>query len=409
MSTPTPFNVTSPADILSYVPHVLGFQPKDSLVFLTMTGKRIGATLRLDLPGPDTDLFDYASGAGSFLQSDTGADGVLMVLYTDQEWTDPAEPPYLELVHCLDLVLDASGLQLRDGWLVGGSHWREYFCDDGSCCPWPGHPRGTITDSRLNAEMVYQGSSYADSLETAVGNLSQESHEDIKRLCGDYQAAYSAGWGSKGLGREALRVWDVVISATKGKPAASPTDTPEVTAFLLAGLAATPIRDCLPVLAALGLDAALSGAAASGAFRGKKTHVAIPAECTAMLSSRPAAADAGPQTSSADAASAFGGVFVGTYAGALDWERLDALHAVLLALSPLASGSSRAALLTILAWIEWARGRGSRAHLYLQESVRVAPGYALARLLTELIGSGALASWTRQRDRAWQSESPHAA
>lgn len=409
MSTPTPFNVTSPADILSYVPHVLGFQPTDSLVFLTMTGKRIGATLRLDLPVPGTDLLDYASGAGSFLQSDTGADGVLMVLYTEQEWTDPAEPPYLELVHCLDLVLDASGLQLRDGWLVGGSHWREYFCDDGNCCPWPGHPRGSITDSRLNAEMVYQGSSYADSLESAVGSLSQESHEEIQRLCGDYQSAYSAEWETRGLGCEALRVWDVLISGTNGKQTASPTDTPQITAFLLAGLAATPIRDCLPVLAALGLDAALSGAAASGAFRRGETHIAIPAECKELLRSRPAAADADLLTSSAAADSAFGGVFVGTYAGVLDWERLDALHAVLLALSPLATGSSRAALLTILAWIEWARGRGSRAHLYLQESVRVAPGYALARLLTELIGSGALASWTRERERAWQSESPHAA
>ncbi|MHA7276182.1 DUF4192 family protein [Arthrobacter sp. Hz1] len=64
-----PFQVTSAADILSYVLHTLGFQPAESLVLLTMCGKRVGATLRVDLPDEDVDPGDYAAGVCSILAS----------------------------------------------------------------------------------------------------------------------------------------------------------------------------------------------------------------------------------------------------------------------------------------------------------------------------------------------------
>lgn len=41
---------TAPADILAYIPHSLGHHPSESFVLLTMNGKRLGATLRIDAP-----------------------------------------------------------------------------------------------------------------------------------------------------------------------------------------------------------------------------------------------------------------------------------------------------------------------------------------------------------------------
>jgi hypothetical protein len=54
------FAVTSPADILSYILHALGFLPDESLVVLTITGRRLGVTLRVDLPIGDRDPLAFA-------------------------------------------------------------------------------------------------------------------------------------------------------------------------------------------------------------------------------------------------------------------------------------------------------------------------------------------------------------
>ena len=42
--------ISSPADILSFIPHTLGFAPRESFVFITMRGNMLGATLRVDAP-----------------------------------------------------------------------------------------------------------------------------------------------------------------------------------------------------------------------------------------------------------------------------------------------------------------------------------------------------------------------
>lgn len=417
------FSVTTPADILGYIPHALGFQPKESLVMLTLTGKRVGATLRVDLPAAGADHLDYASGICSFLQSDTGADGVLMVMYTDEPWIHPDEPPFEDLVHCLDLTLDAAGLVLRDGWLVTETLWRDYFCDDAGCCPWPGHPRQSITDSPLSAEMVYRGSSYARSLEAAVEGASPQpwvTASDAQRECAAYVDRFAGSWNALSLFTETVLMWDAAFdSAAHAGPHPGPQADPPVWAglmggstetvgFLLASLNCKTIRDSVLVLAALGPATAVGGARGCGLLSGEAPAFPLPDECLALLGDRlPVNMDLLPaHQSSMDG---FTGVLVGQYDGRLLWERMDCAHRLFSWLSAGAAGVPRAALLAMLGWIEWARGRGSRAHVYLQEALREVPDYTLALLLSELIGRGALATWSRKKEFAWQNESPHAA
>jgi hypothetical protein len=50
MNAPEHLIISGPEDILGYVPHTLGYWPTSSLVAMTMQGKRLGATLRVDLP-----------------------------------------------------------------------------------------------------------------------------------------------------------------------------------------------------------------------------------------------------------------------------------------------------------------------------------------------------------------------
>lgn len=403
-----PIKVSTPADILSYVPHILGFQPRESLVFLTMSGKRVGATLRLDLPSPDTDPLDYAATVRDYLESDSSADGVLMVIYTDTAWTEPDSPPHLPMVHCLDLVLDAAGLALLDGWLVSSTHWRDYFCEDASCCPWPGHPLTRITESILNAELVFQGSTYAESLEAAVGTVDAVHNEEIHRLTSIYMERWHGRWDRSSLGRDCLSLWDALIM--DAGDAGSTGEAPEVLAFLLAGLASAPVRDSVIVLAAAGLSAAQAAAVESGVLPADPEEVELPEACEAVkrgLDAGEAVQLVAPETAG-NPAYLFREVFLATFS-APDWDRLDAAHALFLRLTTVASGQPRSALLSILGWLEWARGRGSRAHHYLQEALEETPGYTLAELLLALVGTGSLAPWARRRETAWTSDSRRAA
>lgn len=51
-----PLRVTDPADLVAAVPALLGFRPRESLVLISLggpSGRRIGLTLRVDLPPPE--------------------------------------------------------------------------------------------------------------------------------------------------------------------------------------------------------------------------------------------------------------------------------------------------------------------------------------------------------------------
>ncbi|WP_323961541.1 DUF4192 domain-containing protein [Arthrobacter sp. JZ12] len=413
MTSNAPISVSNPADILSYIPHVLGFQPQESLVFLSMSGKRIGATLRLDLPMAEADPLDYAQSVRSYLEADTSADGVLMVLYTDRAWREPCSPPYADLVHCLDLVLETGGLGLLDGWLVSSSHWRDYFCLDAACCPWPGHPLASITESVLNAELVYQGSAYEQTLEAAVGTLASVPSENIQRLTSVYSEQWKGKWDRTSLGRDSLILWNALIT--------NPDDTqfgrgPEPIAFLLAGLQCAAIRDSVIVLSATGLAEALDATEHSGVLPVAPEEQIVPPECALLLSRQAAAdqdeADGGSSVptcpSRPEPAALFREVFLATLA-APNWTRMDCAHTLFLRLAGITCGEPRSALLSILGWIEWARGRGSRAHRYLQEALAETPGYTLGELLLALVGTGSLSPWARSRETAWTSDSRSAA
>jgi hypothetical protein len=206
--------ITGPEDILGFIPHSLGYWPENSLVAMTLQGKRLGATLRVDLPEPggasggrrgggggggggdpaagapgravsrrraragrrDT-LAGFARHVVSYLQADDAADGSLLALFTDADIdgdtatatdgasaTDTAtvgERPrgaWAGLLKELELALEAAGMPLRDAWIIGPEFWRNAYCSDPECCGSPGRPVEQIRNSRLNAEMVFRGS-----------------------------------------------------------------------------------------------------------------------------------------------------------------------------------------------------------------------------------------------------------
>jgi hypothetical protein len=145
---------TDPADILAFIPHTLGQAPTDSFVALTVQGKQLGATLRVDAPFRQ-DPVDYAQTIVSYLTADEKATASLLVIYTDENTAENARP-YSEHVQALRTELETAGMPLKDAWLVTSEMWRNYLCGDTVCCP--DESLDAITTSTGNAAMIYRGS-----------------------------------------------------------------------------------------------------------------------------------------------------------------------------------------------------------------------------------------------------------
>ncbi|MDK1327429.1 DUF4192 family protein [Arthrobacter sp. zg-Y1143] len=456
-----PYRVCAPADILSLIPHTLGFEPRNSLVLLALCGNRLDATLRLDLPParglkPGTSAA-YALNACRFMASDPRADGVLLAMYTDEPWIQPAHAPYRSLIRRMAKEFGAAGIPLQDGWLVGPDTWRNYFCVRPHCCPWPGTPRQQIADSMLNTELVYRGSAYASSLENAVGESFPPpwgNHEQVAEAQERFTALVGGQWNGKAQFRGTLLLWAKATEtdgagsgsadpgsadpglAGSGDPApaggSAPAvatrlrEDPELAGFLLASLQDRSVRDTLLVLGAAGAQAALAGAEANGLTSRQAQPPVFPAPAlpSEPLHSEPLPSEplrgtrargtlapvpfAGQDTGRAEgrptAAADFRNILVGTSPTVPDWNMLDRTYAVFRDLVPVAAGDPKAALLCLLAWIEWARGRGSRSDVFLQHALDESPGYRLALLLRELLGTGVLPDWARSRAGSWPGE-----
>ncbi|PPB50207.1 hypothetical protein C4K88_05990 [Arthrobacter pityocampae] len=462
--------VSSPADILSYIPHALGFLPSESLVVLTTAGRKLGATLRVDLPDAGADPLGFAHGVLSFLEGDLDADGTLVVVYTEEPWGLGAPAPRSGTVLTLEDVLDTAGLPVRGGWLVSRSAWRDFFCLEEECCPWPGHPLDTVAHSALNAELIFGGSAFDASAPDAVlraapsvaerATARTAAPDAVIRAVETAQAHYAAccagRWTTPDQFRATSALWDAVLHRFGEFDAEA---EPDVAGFLLASVEARAVRDFLLVSACLGSAAAVDGAAGCGLLtpgpradtpstpdggpaaagvlpevrRCGPLHDAVAAVRAAGVAAevdagldpesefeagpdadpgpggRPEAGSdarypeprtAGPASCGAGALR-YADVLAGRYPGAIAWDRVDAMSILLARLAAVSDGESCAAALTMSAWFEYARGRGSRAAVFLDAAERAVPGYRLARLLHELLRRGGLPVWARSRTTAW--------
>lgn len=426
MTVPEHLTITGPEDILGFIPHSLGYWPSDSLVAMTMQGKRLGATLRVDLPdiAADPDLRQFSRTVSTYLEADDAADGTLLVLFTNNGWTNAAggggapdgpersaghgEDHHRALLAALGTALDAAGMPVRDAWFVGDVYWRNANCSDPLCCPLRGRPVDEIRDSRLNAEMVFRGSSVREAPAALASGVPSPA-EPVDQRVGDFERQ----WGGELSGRrrsrrqfdDVLDVWTCVMSGTAGGPL-----SPALAGYLRACLRVPPWRDAILVMTAAGRQAAELGAEQFGIFDADDglPVVASPLE-------RPAA---GPERGDgARGAGAmvratvpgYGDVLLGLAPAVPDWRGLGKLERLLLELARCGGGEAKAAALTALGWIEWCRGRGSFAHALLNQAAGEHPGYRLAELLAEVVRRGTLCGWAARRESAWQRFEPDAA
>jgi hypothetical protein len=339
----TPVSARSAADILAYVPHALGFAPRESFVFLTLHGNQLGATLRIDTPqAVEPDKF--ARMVLGYLSSDTDADGVLFIAYTDQP-TIGGTKPYSAHAQALDNVLDAAGMPIKDSWLVSSKSWVTYFCEDEDCCA--PHPVEEISDSAVSAQLVFEGSN--PERETIAdpdftGNTANR--ERIAEILAGWTITDPTDWTAPVMA-ENRALWQETIGT---KP------TKDTALQLVAALHTPAIRDRVMV----------------------------------------------DTISTNDDLGTFAEVVIGRYTGRPDWERVDATQELVIELFRFTPPEARTPLFALLGWLNWYKGRSSIAAAYLTKARDADPGNRLAQLLTQLVDTGILPECVKHQTTAYQ-------
>lgn len=426
MTPPDHLKITGPEDILGFIPHSLGYWPENSLVAMTMQGKRLGATLRLDLPGGSptggpagskggmpggvSALADFARTVASYLAADDEADGSLLALFTGR---DGGAGPWAPLLAELELALREGGMPVRDAWIIGADFWRNAYCTDPDCCA-PGRPVEEIRNSRLNAEMVLRGSMVGAAPGAAAEPPQPEDPAALEAEL-DWAKKFFRRRRSRTQFTQVLDVWARVLHAVPARqlrPGPTPDLPVGLAGYLRASLCVQAWRDAVLVMAAAGHAAAERGPVEFGIFDGSAGPPApmppldgFPAAAPPLGAGSPPGGTGGHPPE----APGYGEVLLGLAPAVPDWALMVRLERVLTLLGADGSGESRAASLTARGWIEWCRGRGSFADALFSRALQECPGYRLADLLAELARRGTVCGWASKRDAAWQKFTPDAA
>jgi len=405
MDTPS-FTARGPEDILAYIPHAIGFWPRDSLVCLTAESGRIGATLRVDLPNRRLQgdaLLEYARAVLGYLEHDLSSDSTFVAVFQEGP-VDTLRAERGELMALLAWVLSQAGRPLQELWLVGSDGWNGSACRNSSCFldGIPGavscqsarpHSLDLIRDSRLAAELVYQGSavrqhpgagSRGPSPQTRGGVPPQGSRTGRGPALG---APVSGDLDEPAL-LEALQRWEPVLDGSvtwAGLPDARERE-------MLGRVLEVPfLRDAVYVSAGSSWLTAFQGGLAAGS-----------------VLDDPSAATAEATTAAEDGSGPdgrlrlFGEVMVAESGAGPDWSRMNRFAAALEEIVHDSEKDPPSSVLASLAWVEWCRGRGTHASALLDRALAAEPGHRLAGLLSRVILNGGLSGWASRRHSSWR-------
>lgn len=337
-----PTAVSSPADVLATVAHMLGYTPAESIVFLTMTGKKSGATLRVDKPAPGSDAADWAQTIVSYLLYDESADGVLIAVYTDADRRD-GRPPFAEHIGAVQRELNTVEMPVKTGWLVTSTRWGNYFDPADQH-----HDPSEISDSAANAELIFHGS------QAAGGNIPED-------------PAYTGGEATG----------DAIAEAASRYDGTDPLDFTAPAMREARALWAEAIGTGVDEAAAVALVATLHN-------KGMRDRIMA------------------DLIDPSDEPEAFRQTLTGQTTTAPDWARVDAAGQLITDLLAATPTQYRAPLFTMQGWLSWYKGRSTLAAAYIDKATAADPGHELAKLLGELFELGILPETAKNAATAYR-------
>lgn len=396
-NTQVVLRLDDPLELLAYLPYRLGFWPEESAVFFSLRACREQEGIRWD-PGlvARVDLADLAhpdSGVRTDVRStmlghlrNDGAEVVFLVLYTQEPVsrpaanpttatsagvvtsTGPAAPhgtgppsgpapsgagPAAEVVRWwLDQGVAPDAARI---WVVSADTFRCLECRGEPCCPATGHPLSRIGDSRIGAEMVFRGMTYASSRAHVVqpARVDQQVRRDAVRAAARWRRRRVAGGPGRRTWLTGLaRRWDQALADGVPVPALSPAEL----AALLVGLEEPLVRDAVLLSVATGTPAVR----------------ALNTDGTTLLDQ----------------------VF-GSGGPAPDQARMRRSTEVLHLLTAVAARGRAAGAWAVLAWLAWFEGNGARADLCAAECLTLEPAHRLGELIRRAVVHGIPPGWAR--------------
>jgi len=141
--------LTSPHDLLSAIPFVVGFKPENSIILISVKEDSVSMAMRIDFP-PSLDELQIEQ-LISHLKRDC-AEAILAVFYTTSLSSDSHK-----IIAALMKALEDQDLKLRESLVVSAGRWRSLLCDDRECCPESGSPLPELLSSRIAVEQVALG------------------------------------------------------------------------------------------------------------------------------------------------------------------------------------------------------------------------------------------------------------
>jgi len=371
----TTLRVSEPQEILAFVPHRLGFRPRDSAVAVSLRPPRgtVGLVVRVDLPhlADRTDGPALARALVSFLDRDTARHAIL-VLYTDRDPRGEDGPARSAARHFREAASAAFGEV--DVWVVTPDGYLHLDCTD-VCCPPDGRPLRDLDATQVGATLVLAGSAVADSREDLA--RIRPVHGEIRRSVArvrrrwERRRAEALVAGPVELARwreESLAAWRTAVAQMTAAGAGS-GGAPW--GRLEAGLADTQVRDGVLVALVPG-----TGDLAERSVRGDGSAPDIDAALGRAVS-----------------------LIIDPSHGVAPPPRATAVHeAVLEALVGRGRAGAQAPALTLLALLAWWRGDGARARVLLDGSLDAEPDYRLARLLDDALRAAIPPGWVRHPD-----------
>jgi hypothetical protein len=314
-------------EIAAGLPHLLGFRPRESVVLVSLggdSGRRIGLTVRADIPPPEHSR-SLAAVLSRSLFTDR-PDGALVLIVSeagDEEGGVGRGLPHHGLVWEMCRALSGLAVPVRDTVLVRDGRWWSYDCRSSCCAPGAGTPLpGGVTE--LEVASIATGTVVAGARENLAARIAPQLGADRSAMaatCARVAMECSAAVLDTGLDAVAAESWAAVTAAVArcrpGATAGPPTDA-EV-ARVVWGLRDGDVRD-----RALGLALGAEAAEAEQLWT----------ECTRRA---PAPLDAAPAT-----------------------------------------------LLAVCAWL---RGDGAMANIALGRALDSDPDYGLARLLRDALAA----------------------
>lgn len=389
-------DIQAAGDCLSLVEHTFGSLPDESLIVIGLLDGFTGGHMRVDLPPALADPFASARLIAECLageDSDPAPEAALVVMISKTVPSAAQDALWQACLDSLNLILESEYcVRIVQTWFIAGGYIRDPQCSESRCCDLPGQDVALLQD-RPGIPGLPPGTSARRSLhEAAQLFLTQAPPADpeLVRRCqharerqGGASQSSSARTRPPGhrplqsQGQEAellLKRWDTTLEELR-KDATPPNK--DVLVDLLAQLRSATGRDLLIPLATHGFDVARVGV--EGVHPGMRRTEPV------------------QDTRLAD----YAGSFLGETGRRPDWERVDALERLLQQLVPYAQDSERENLLCLMAWIEWARGRGTAAGSFVDLCLEEFPQNQFSQLIERFMQLKGVCQWARVKRHSW--------